>query len=197
MRPLIEAINLHTDRLDKLIAARQRFIADASHQVRTPLAVLKTQVEYGLRQEQSAVTHAVLTDVRGTIDQTARLIDQLLVLARAEPQGMPEQAFAEVNLCELARSTALEWVPVARQKQIDLAFESAEEGGRVRGTRLLLHELIANLIDNAIRYTQVDGKVTAWQRRTSPAPRTAHSAGSSRGFPKWANGGNVLRLWSD
>lgn len=160
VRPLIHAINQHTGRIEQLLAARQRFLADASHQVRTPLAVLRTQAEYGLRQQDPAAMHAVFADLRHTSEQTAHLINQLLALARAEPNAVADQAMAPVDLCELARATAIEWVPVAREKQIDLGFEGPHGGITVHGDKLLLHELIANLIDNAIRYGPLGAHVT-------------------------------------
>jgi two-component system sensor histidine kinase TctE len=160
VRPLIQAINQHTGRIEQLLGARQRFLADASHQVRTPLAVLRTQIEYGMRQQDPAAMHAVFADLHHTSEQTAHLINQLLALARAEPNAVTGQAMAEVDLCELARATAIEWVPVARKKHIDLGFEGPDAGITVHGDKLLLHELIANLIDNAIRYSPPAARVT-------------------------------------
>ena len=81
-------------------------------------------------------------------------------------QRVDERDIAEVELCELARATSSEWVPAARQKQTDLGFESDVPQAIVRGNRLLLHELVANLIDNAIRYTPERGKVTVRVART-------------------------------
>ena len=161
VKPLIHAINLHTARVNSLIAARQRFIADASHQLRMPLAVLKTQAEYGLRQQSQAPVQAVLDDMRSTTDQTTRLVNQLLTLARAEPSALAAEELALVDLASLARATASEWVPAARRKRIDLGYDGEEKDAlTVRGNPLLLRELIANLIDNAIRYTPQEGRVT-------------------------------------
>jgi len=161
VKPLIHAINLHTARVNSLIAARQRFIADASHQLRMPLAVLKTQAEYGLRQQPQAAVQAVLDDMRSTTDQTTRLVNQLLTLARAEPSALAAEELALVDLASLARATASEWVPAARRKRIDLGYDGEEKDAlTVRGNPLLLRELIANLIDNAIRYTPQEGRVT-------------------------------------
>jgi len=160
VKPLIHAINLHTARVNSLIAARQRFIADASHQLRMPLAVLKTQAEYGLRQQSQAPVQAVLDDMRSTTDQTTRLVNQLLTLARAEPSALAVEELALVDLASLARATASEWVPAARRKRIDLGYDGEEGGLSLGGNPLLLRELIANLIDNAIRYTPPEGRVT-------------------------------------
>ena len=160
VRPLIDALNLHAERLDKLIAARRRFLDDASHQLRTPLAALKTQVDYGLGEPSESDRRQLLHDMQQTTEQTVRLVNQLLVLARAEPQGVPGTEMAPVDLAELARSTTAELVPNARRKQIDLGFDAEAGEAIVDGHRLLLHELIVNLVDNAIRYTQAGGTVS-------------------------------------
>jgi two-component system sensor histidine kinase TctE len=161
VRPLIQALNQHTERLDKLIAARQRFLDDASHQLRTPLAALKTQAEYGLSQATPDVSGALLQDIHRTTDETIRLVNQLLTLARAEPQGVAARDMTPFDLATLARETTAELVPAARRKRIDLGFDSDDRPCTVAGTRLLLHELIVNLLDNAIRYTQSGGEITA------------------------------------
>lgn len=160
VRPLIQALNQHTERLDRLIAARQRFLDDASHQLRTPLAALKTQAEYGLSQSTPDASRALMQDIHRTTAETIRLVNQLLALARAEPQGVPTRDMMAVDLGALARATTTELVPFARQKQIDLGFEGADSARTVTGNRVLLHELIVNLVDNAIRYTQPGGKIT-------------------------------------
>lgn len=172
VRPLIDALNQHTARLDQLIAARQRFLDDASHQLRTPLAILKTQAEYGLGGTGGSggstdSSRALLRDIHRTTDETIRLVNQLLSLARAEPQGVPARDFSGVDLDALARTTIVELVPAARQKRIDLGFEGCAAACGVTGNRLLLHELIVNLVDNAIRYTQAGGCITVRLRRES------------------------------
>ena len=158
VRPLIRALNLHTSRLNELIAARRRFLDDASHQLRTPLAALKTQVDYGIGE--SAPDESLLRGIQRTTEQTIRLVNQLLTLARAEPQGVSESEMTEVDLAEVARSTTAELVPLARQRKIDLGFETDGPVAPVTGNRLLLHELVVNLTDNAIRYTPCGGRVT-------------------------------------
>jgi two-component system sensor histidine kinase TctE len=160
IRPLIEALNEHTARIDTLIQTRQRFIADASHQLRTPLSELRTQVEYTLRQNQLTLSHQTLTTLQPWIDGQTRLIAQLLMLARSEPEAMQSQPAAQVDLAALARDAALESVPAARRKTIDLSFEGPDQGVLIGGNALLLHELLANLLDNAIRYTPDGGAIT-------------------------------------
>ena len=160
IQPLIAALNQHTARIEQLIQDRQRFIADASHQLRTPLSELRTQVEYTLRQKQSDLSHDTLTVVRDWIDGQTRLIGQMLLLARSEPAAMQIQFSGEADLVELAREAALACIPAARRKIIDLSFDGPEHAILINGNALLLHELVANLLDNAIRYTPAQGSIT-------------------------------------
>lgn len=160
IRPLIEALNQHTARIEKLIRGRQRFIVDASHQLRTPLSELRTQVEYTLRQNRPDLSHATLAFVQDWIDGQTRLIGQLLLMARSEPEAMQSQPSGETDLAELTREAALEYIPAARRKTIDLSFEGPEQGTLITGNALLLHELVVNLLDNAIRYTPRQGAIT-------------------------------------
>jgi two-component system sensor histidine kinase TctE len=136
------------------------FIADATHQVRTRLTILKTQMDYGLRLEDPAAMRAVLAEARTIVDQTSRFFNQLLVLAHAEANAVPGHGLESVDLASLVHDITLEWVPEARAKRINLGFEGHERGEFVHGNRLLLGELAWNLLDNAIRYTQANGTVT-------------------------------------
>jgi two-component system sensor histidine kinase TctE len=132
------------------------------------LAVLRTQAEYGMRQQDPAAMHAIFADLHHTTEQTSHLINQLLALARAEPNAAAGQATTDFDLGELSRATAIEWVPVARQKHTDLGFEAPDAAVTMRGDRLLVHELIANLIDNAIRYSPASARVTVRVAREEP-----------------------------
>ena len=160
IRPLIEAMNHHTQRIEKMIESRQRFIADASHQLRTPLSEMRTQVEYTLRQDDPKATRETLGDVRLWIDNQTRLISQLLMTERADPDVLQQHPTTALDLAALARDVALEFVSTARRKTIDLSFEGPHEAVSIQGNALLLHEMVANLIDNAIRYTPPYGSIT-------------------------------------
>lgn len=159
VRPLIEAINQHTARVDRLISGRQKFIADASHQMRTPLAEMRTQVEYSLRQQRPELAHATLADVQDGLDALARLIGQLLLLARSDPDALEDQRLGPLNLTALAQATALEFAPAARKNGMELSFDDGGRAVAVLGNGLLLREMIANLIDNAIRHGGRGGSI--------------------------------------
>lgn len=162
VRPLVLAMNGYMARLQTLIAGQRRFIADASHQLRTPLTVLKTQAELALREFDRQPTDLValreiIESVANTTDSTVHLANRLLALAHADNSGI-EAERTWLSLAATARQAALEQAPAAVRKDIDLALE-ARADGMVLGNAALLHELIANLIDNALRYTPAQGHV--------------------------------------
>ena len=157
VKPLIEAINEHTARISQMIAAQKQFVADAAHQLKTPLTLLRTQADFASRQEGVAAMNEVLDELRKNTEQVSHLVDQLLALSRAEGNAVP--VLSELDLTELARRTTFEWLPIALSKRIDLGYEG-EEPVRILGHEFLLHELVKNLLDNALRYTPPGGHVT-------------------------------------
>jgi len=160
VRPLIRAMNDLLQRLSKTLAAQQRFIADAAHQLRTPVAGIKTQTELAIRESQSGNAQIPLHQLHVATEQTTRLINQLLSLARAEP-GTERAHFTErLDLNKLVREAATDWVPRALARNIDLGFDSPLESAMIEGDAFLLREMLNNLLDNAIRYTQSGGQVT-------------------------------------
>ncbi|WP_420475789.1 sensor histidine kinase [Noviherbaspirillum sp. ST9] len=157
VRPLVAAMNGYMARLQTLIAGQRRFIADASHQLRTPLTVLKTQAELAQREHDPRAMREIVHGIGATTDATVHLANRLLSLARAE-HGAAEGELQTLSLSDLVRQVGLELAVEAVKKDIDLSFEGQREV-QVRGHALLLHEMLANLIDNAIRYTPRGGKV--------------------------------------
>ncbi|MFV0662850.1 sensor histidine kinase [Denitromonas sp.] len=158
VQPLIEAINRHMERLSAMLAARRRFFADAAHQIRTPLAVLSTQAEYGQRQHAPEEMRRTFEGLMGTIRSTRRMADQMLALSHAESAEGRVHGTQTIALSRLVQEVALELAPVALDKRIELAFE--ESGvACIQGDPQMLRELVANLIDNAIRYSPPDTQV--------------------------------------
>lgn len=161
VRPLVAALNSSRLRMHMLINSQRRFIADASHQLRTPLTVLKTQAELALRECDKAgsdpdALRAIVRSMAATTDSTVNLANRLLTLARIEHRG--DDSTAPVSLREIARQVGLELAIAAVSGNIDLSLE-AEHEGMVQGQALLLHEMLANLVDNALRYTPSGGAV--------------------------------------
>lgn len=160
VRSLIHAMNDLLARLSKALSVQQRFIADAAHQLRTPLAGLKTQTELALRQKDPDEVRDTLQHLNTATGQTTHLVNQLLSLARAEPGAGRSQALQPLNLSDLARDTTTEWVPRAIDRNIDLGLDAMPAAANIDGDALLVKELLGNLLDNAIRYTQPGGQVT-------------------------------------
>ena len=158
VRPLVSALNQLLSRLNAAIDSQQRFIANAAHQLRTPLAGLKTHAELARRQPSTLELKSLLDMIAGETERTSHLINQLLTLARAEPGGIQAAGGEPVSLHQLASRDVREWVQRAVNKNIDLGFEL--EDAWTLGEPLLLRELLANLLDNALAYTGAGGSVT-------------------------------------
>jgi len=160
VRPLVHATNDLMQRLQRAIASQQRFIADAAHQLRTPLAGLKTHAELALRESSIDGMSERIRALLHATDRSARLAHQLLSLARAEPEAAASMEMTTVDLDKLVKEVASDWVPRALERETDLGVLSKGSPVAVRGNAVLLHEMLANLIDNAIRYAPCGGRVT-------------------------------------
>ena len=160
LRPLIESINGLMDRLASSVAAQRRFIADAAHQLRTPLAGIKSQTERALVERDPAAVRAALRQLAAGTEHATELANRLLTLARA---GTPLTAPpTDVDLMGVVRDTIAEHLPQALERRHDLGFEGPPPGKRcvVRGDALLLREMLSNLVDNALRYSPHGGAIT-------------------------------------
>lgn len=160
VRPLIHGFNQMLGRLGESMALQQRFVADAAHQLRTPLAGLKAQAELALRLDDPAEIRHSLQQMHKATEQTAHLVQQLLVLARAEPEAQQSAVAQEFDWVALVRKATADWVQTALKKNIDLGFEAADATCLMSGNGFLLTEMLNNLIDNALRYTPNNGQVT-------------------------------------
>lgn len=156
-RPLVGALNQLFVQVAESSGNQQRFLANAAHQLRTPLAGLQAHTEIALTQDMPQAQRAQLEQVHRATIRTARLANQLLALARAEPGGTRVDA-KPVNLRAVVEDAADEWVHRAMGKEIDLGFDLAQ--AQVSGDALLLREALANLVHNAIEYTLQGGRVT-------------------------------------
>jgi two-component system sensor histidine kinase TctE len=151
LSPLIDAVDQLMARVRDAIAFQRRFIADASHQLRTPLAVLRMQAESALREQGPEAMREALAQLRDHSQATSRLATQLLSLARAEPAAdLPGNAEL-LDLSTLTRETCATLVPEALAHGADLGFED-RGGAPIHAQPFLIRELLANLIDNAVRY---------------------------------------------
>lgn len=160
VRPLIGAMNELLSRLSAALTGQQRFIADAAHQLRTPIAALKAQAELALREVSDEKNRATLQQLHAAAEHASRLVSQLLTLARAEPGSHRSVLREPVEISALAREVAMEWVPQALQRGIDLGFDDGSVATTVSADPFLIRELLNNLIDNALNYTPEGGQVT-------------------------------------
>ena len=172
--PLLQSVNDLMARLDEVLTFQNRFIADAAHQLRTPVAGLKAHIEVALREPDPEQARRSLAHLYTAVERMSRLVAQLLSLARNEPNTVRRLNLAAIDLGRLALDTTMEWVPEAYKKNIDLGFEGAAGPATIRGDAARLRELINNLLDNAIRYSRDGGKVTV-RVTADPDPRVAVS----------------------
>jgi len=159
-RPLVAAVNDLMQRLDEVLKSQSRFIADAAHQLRTPVAGLKAHIELALREEDLEQMRRALAHIYTSVERLSRLVAQLLSLARNEPSAAQKIELVPLDLGKLALQATMDWVPEAYKKNIDLGYEGPETPVTVRGDAFRLSELMNNLLDNAIRYTCAGGRVT-------------------------------------
>ena len=160
VRPLAEEVNELMRRLGKTLDFQNRFIADAAHQLKTPVAGLKAQIELALREDDpERIKHSLAQLYVGT-DRLSRLVRQLLSLARNEPGATSAVQLQALDLDAFALETSMEWVPVAIKRGVDLGFEGSGSPVIIDADPDRLRELVNNLIDNAVRYSQQDGRVT-------------------------------------
>jgi len=156
-RPLIAALNGLLEELAAANRNQQRFLANAAHQLRTPLAGLQAHTELALAQPLPDACRTQVEQVHEATIRTARLANQLLALARAEPGGHTEP-LATVELKPMVEGVADEWVHRALQRDLDLGFDL--QPASVRGDEFLLREALANLLHNAIEYSPRGARIT-------------------------------------
>lgn len=159
LRPLTEAFNSMLARMQHNVEAQRRFVADAAHQMRTPLTGLKTQAQLAMRETDPEQLRHALRQIAISVDRASHLVNQLLALARAEASEHSQQALVPLDLDRLLREIVETWVVRALDRRIDLGYEPAGVVN-IMGNAFLLREMINNLIDNALRYTRDGGRVT-------------------------------------
>ena len=187
--PLVDAVNHHIADHRAVLDRQAGFLADASHQLRTPLAIMTTQAGYALRQHDPATLRESLAAIATQLERSRRLSDQLLAMAHANtgtsrPHDAPPPG---ADLRQVAREVLLQYLPLAREKNIDLGWDEsiAEQPVPVQADAAELHEAFANLLHNAIRHTPRDGRITV-AVRTENVPQAravAEVTDSGPGLP--------------
>lgn len=169
--PLVDAVNHHIASHRRMLAEQSQFLADASHQLRTPLSILSIQAGYAVRESDPARMRESLHAIVAQLSRTRRLSEQLLALAHATTDDeVAPAAHAVVDLNAIARGVVLQYLPLAREHDQDLGWVDAGDEDDppvvpVRADAAELHEVLANLVHNAIKYTPHGGNITVTVRR--------------------------------
>jgi two-component system, OmpR family, sensor histidine kinase TctE len=156
--PVVQAFNGLLERVREGAQAQQDFLANVAHQLRTPLAGMRTQIELLAAQERTPEAASSLAMMQASTERMIRQVNQLLALARAEPGPLRKTRMERMPLDQLLEESIQHFVEQAVRKDIDLGFDL--QPTMVTGDRFLLRDLVDNLVDNAIRYTPEHGTVT-------------------------------------
>ena len=169
LKPIVEALNEVMGRLKRVLDNQQRFVRDASHQLRTPLAVLKAQVQNA--QRGHVPPQIAFDELAIAVDRATRIANQMLAIAKvAQLDGMPEPVTETTDLVILARDLAVECSPLIAEKHLDFALDAPDRESLVfRGHEWLIRELFRNLLSNAIRHTPRGGELGIDIRRDKQA----------------------------
>lgn len=173
--PIIVALNSLLARLEKYISAQQRFISNAAHQLRTPVAGLKAYIEYGRRVDNGKIKD-VLNQIDEGTDRISEMVTRLLVLARASE--LRERLPIDLNVVASKITAMLQ--PEASNHGIELSFESDSRTAIIQGDEADMQDLISNIVVNAVRYTQPGGRVHV---RLRGAPLTLEVEDNGPGIP--------------
>ena len=162
-RPMVTELNALLGRLREAIEAQKRFTEDAAHELRSPLTALQLQIQLLERARTPEEIREALDALRAGAKRASHLVEQMLTMARLEPEAA-YQAAADVDLENVAASVVAELEPLAEAKGVELRLERVAPA-RVTGQAQALHTLARNLVDNAIRYTPTGGRVTLEVRK--------------------------------
>ena len=154
LHPLVRHTNDLLTRLDDSLAAQRRFVGNAAHQLRTPLAGLKMESELMLAQDLPQDIRVRAQRIKDVSDRMIRLGQQLLVLAKLDPEARAHDQFVRMDLCEWIRRAGGHWIAEAKNAKLQIHLDAPAEPVWIDGDPLLLDEMLGNLIDNAIRYAK-------------------------------------------
>ena len=217
---LVEAVNQNVAAYRALLERQSQFLADASHQLRTPLAILMTQVGVALRESDTAQLHDTLRAMVAQIARSRRLCEQLLSLAHATDDAAATEASTLTDLNRMTKDVVLQYLTLAHEKDQDLGWVDAQ-AVTVRADAAELHEVLSNLLHNAIVHTPVGGHITvragttggmAWAEVSDDGPGISperrnevferfrqlgeHAGGSARGATGSGLGLSIARAYA-
>jgi two-component system sensor histidine kinase QseC len=157
VKPLLHAINDLLGRLDRVLRNERRFTADAAHELRTPLAVIKQQLQVAERAQQTGEHGRALAQAKSGVDRATRLVQQMLTLARLDPEAALGE-LQPIDLVGVAQEAVADLVPQALDAQVDISL-AAPDACLVAGNADALSVMVRNIVENAIRYTPANGQI--------------------------------------
>jgi two-component system sensor histidine kinase TctE len=157
IQPLVEAVNRQVARTREVLSRERAFLDDASHQLRTPLATLRAQIDYGLREPDPEKVQFALRALSEQLDDAVRSTNQLLAMARTDAAALRTEP---IDLEALVKEVAVKLLPQARLKELDFGVHLPQSPCVAEGDPVLLREAFSNLAHNAISYTPPRGEVT-------------------------------------
>ncbi|MFA5488089.1 MAG: HAMP domain-containing sensor histidine kinase [Candidimonas sp.] len=174
--PLVMHVNDLLSRLDDAMQAQKRFLGHAAHQLRTPLTGLRLESELMLSRPLPDDIRVRAERIKTVTDRMIRMGQQLLVLARVDSSARPQDSFERIDLCEWVRVSGANWIPAARAKNIEIQLSAPDEAVLIDADPILLEEMLANLLDNALRYG-VGASVITLQVGANPPSLTIEDDG--------------------
>lgn len=166
IKPLIEELNSLFERLHEAFEREKRFAGDAAHELRTPLAALKTQVQVALKTTDEKERESLFEKLIPSVDRIVHIMQQLLTLSRLVPEAASTYDISEINFSKLTAEIIAHLVPMALEKHIDIELD-ALSNIHIKGNLTGISILVRNLVDNAIRYTPINGRVNVEIREES------------------------------
>jgi two-component system sensor histidine kinase QseC len=160
LQPLIKELNHLFSRVDQSISREKRFTADAAHELRTPLAALKTQVEIAKKELDETKRIQILNNIIHGTNRCAHVVEQLLTLSRLEPEAIAISSFDKINLTELTQDLVADLIPAILEKNIEFELICEEEPIFMMGKAPAIEILIRNLVNNAMNYTPEHGAIS-------------------------------------
>ncbi len=158
VEPLLFALNDLLARMQQAQSMQRAFVADAAHELRSPLAALQLQLQLVERAANDATRTEAVAELKAGLQRATHTVHQMLTLARLEP-GASERVCAPVSLADVARGAVLEYTPLADARDIDLGLAACDEAAVITGDADALRILLANLLGNALRHTPASGQV--------------------------------------
>lgn len=159
MKPLVDELNKLFSRLKAGFEREKRFAADAAHELRTPLAALKTQAQVALNSNNIVDKNIALQKLIASVNRSTHIVQQLLTMNKLVPEAASINDLDEVNLTRVTREILALLAPAAVEKHIELEFDADENISNFSGNSTAIGILIRNVVDNAIRYSETEGRI--------------------------------------